>query len=136
MSPIATPPPLPNVPPSPISGEPVKLVLDNLQQKTGMFSKQSWRMIVTDSRLIFAQQVKNYVDYLRQNPDASLAENPTNFSVSLDDVIVIEIYHGDFESNSPDSMEIKTNSGKMSFQIKDAYRATQNLKPVLGNKVK
>ncbi len=66
----------------------------------------------------------------------SLAENPANFAIPLGELQVIEIYHGDFESNSPDTMTVKTMNNKMTFQIPDAYRVGQNLKKVLGNIVK
>lgn len=93
-------------------------------------------MIVTDSRLIFVLQVKNNIDYVRQDPNLSLAENPANFAILLDQVQAIEVYRGDFEDSSPDSMSIKTLSDKLTFQINDAYRVSQNLKRVLGNLVK
>ena len=93
-------------------------------------------MLVTNMRLIFCLQEKNGVDYTRQDPNLSLAENPANFAIPLEQLQVIEVYNGDFESNSPDSMTIKTMTGKMTFQIADAYRMRQNLKKVLGNMVK
>jgi len=113
----------------------VQLVIEKVDQKTGVFSKQIWRMLVTNTRLIFALQMKNNVDYLRQDPNLSLAESPGNFSIPLEELQVIEIYRGDFDSNSPDSMTVKTNSDKMTFLIADAYRVGQNLKKVLGNKI-
>lgn len=131
-----TPPPMAGGPPPPSGQETTRLVVEKIQQKTGVFSKQAWRMLVTDVRLIFIMQVKNNVDYMRQNPDLSLAENPANFDIPLDYLQCIEIYRGDFESNSPDTMVVKTLSDKMTFMIPDAHRVGQNLKKVLGNKVK
>lgn len=129
------PPPLPNVQP-PMMPESVSLVIDKVQQKTGVFSKQTWRMLVTSSRLVFAIQEKNNVDYARQDPNVTLAENPANFAIPLEQLQRIEIYHGDFESNSPDTMTVKTLSDKMTFMISDAYRVGQNLKKILGDKIK
>lgn len=145
MNPESTPPPLPSAPPPcrppdppppPLKPEIVQLVIDKVQQKTGIFSKQIYRMVVTNSRLIFVLQMKNNVDYMRQDPNLSLSENPANFSIPLEQVQGIEVYRGDFESSSPDSMSIKTLSDKMTFLINDAYRVSQNLKKVLGNLVK
>jgi hypothetical protein len=145
MSSDSTPPPLPTAPPPfkppdalppPLQPEIVQFVIDQVQQKTGLFSKQSYRMLVTNLRLIFVLHIKNNIDYVHQDPNLSLAENPANFAIPLDQLKVIEVYHGDFESNSPDSMTIKTFSDKMSFLISDAYRVSQNLKKVLGNIVK
>ncbi|EKD88895.1 MAG: hypothetical protein ACD_34C00284G0003 [uncultured bacterium] len=145
MSPESTPPPLPSSPPPfippdppppPLKPEIVQLVIEKVQQKTGIFSKQTFNMVVTDLRLIFVLQIKNNVDYLRQDPNLSLAENPANFGIALDQVQAIEVYRAGFEDNSPDSMIIKTKSDKTTFLINDAYRVSQNLKKVLGNLVK
>jgi hypothetical protein len=142
MSPESMPPPLPSAPPPftppppPIQAENVLTVIEKISQKTGIFSKQTYRMLVTNTRLIFVLQVKNNVDYARQDPNLSLAENPANFAIPLDQVQVIEVYRGDFEDSSPDTMEVKTLSNKMTFLINDAYRVGQNLKKVLGNLVK
>ncbi len=144
MSPQNTPPPLPSnpppfipdVPPPPANPEIVSLVVDRVQQKTGVFSRQTWRMLVTNMRLIFVIDSRTNEEYMRQDPSLSLAENPSNFALPLDEVQVIEVYRGDFESSAPDSMVVKTFSDKMTFLIKDAYRTGQNLKKVLGNKVK
>lgn len=138
------PPPLPGQTPPPMAGgsppvlpqETTRLLVEKIQQKTGVFSKQAWRMLVTDMRLIFIMQVNNNVDYMHQNPDLSLAENPANFDIPLNYLQCIEIYKGDFESSSPDTMVVKTLSDKMTFMINDAYRVGQNLKKILGSKVK
>jgi hypothetical protein len=145
MSPETTPPPMPstpppfmppNLPPPPMQPEMVSLVIEKVQQKTGLFSKVVYRMLVTSTRLIFALQENNGVDYMHQDPNLSLAENPANFAIPLGELQQIEIYHGDFESNSPDTMTAKTMSNKMTFQIADAYRVGQNLKKMLGKKIK
>jgi hypothetical protein len=142
MSSESTPPPLPSTPPSfvppppPVQSERVLCVIDKVSQKTGIFSKQVYRMLVTDTRLVFVLQVNNKVDYAQQDPNLSLAENPANFAIPLDQLKAIEVYHGDFESNSPDSITIKTLSDKIDFMINDAFRVSQNLKKVLGNIVK
>ena len=144
MSPESTPPPLPSSPPPfippdpppPLKPEIVQLVIEKVQQKTGIFSKQTFNMVVTDLRLIFVLQIKNNVDYLHQDTNLSLAENPANFGIALDQVQAIEVYRAGFEDNSPDSMIIKTKSDKTTFLINDAYRVSQNLKKVLGNLVK
>ncbi|MBA3072396.1 MAG: hypothetical protein FP831_02270 [Anaerolineae bacterium] len=145
MCPESTPPPLPSAPPPfrppdppppPLKPEVVQVVIDKVQQKTGVFSKVTFRMVVTDLRLIFVLQTKNNIDYMRQDPNLSLTENPANFTVALDQVQAIEIYRCDFEDNSPDTMIIKTLSDKMTYLINDAYRVSQNLKKVLGSLVK
>jgi hypothetical protein len=145
MCPESTPPPLPSAPPPfrppdppppPLKPEVVQVVIDKVQQKTGVFSKVTFRMVVTDLRLIFVLQTKNNIDYLHQDPNLSLTENPANFTIALDQVQAIEIYRSDFEDNSPDTMIIKTLSDKMTFLINDAYRVSQNLKKVLGSLVK
>lgn len=137
MSPESVPPPLPSAPPPfPAQSESILAVIDKVSQKTGIFSKQTYRMLVTNMRLIFVLQAKNSVDYAQQNANLSLAENPANFAIPLDQVQAIEVYRGDFEDSSPDSMTVKTLSDKMTFLINDAYRVSQNLKKVLGNLVK
>ena len=142
MSPESVPPPLPSAPPPfmppppPPQAENVLTVIDKVSQKTGIFSKQTYRMLVTNTRLIFVLQVKNNVDYTRQDASLSLAENPANFAIPLDQVQAIEVYRAGFEDSSPDSMTVKTLSDKMTFLINDAYRVSQNLKKVLGNLVK
>ena len=73
--------------------------------------------------------------YLGMSPDLILAENPQNFAIDLEDVLKISIYHGDFEDNSPDSMEIKTKSQKLKFNISNYYNVEKQLKAVLGSKV-
>ncbi len=73
--------------------------------------------------------------YLGMSPDLILAENPQNFAINLEDVLKISIYHGDFEDNSPDSMEIKTISQKLKFNISNYYNVEKQLKAVLGSKV-
>jgi hypothetical protein len=136
------PPPLPSAPPPftppppPAQSESILTVIDKVSQKTGIFSKQTYRMLVTNSRLIFVLQVKNNVDYARQDANLSLAENPANFTIPLDQVQAIEVYRGDFEDSSPDTMTVKTLSDKLNFLINDAYRVSQNLKKVLGKLVK
>ena len=145
MNPENTPPPLPPSPPPykppdlsppPLKPEIVQVVINKVQQKTGLFSKQSYKMIVTDLRLIFALQAKNNIDYIHQDPNLSLAENPTNFAIPLNQVQAIEVYRAGFEDSSPDSMTIRTLAGNITFLITDAYRVSQNLKMVLGSLVK
>ena len=136
MSIGSTPPPLPSTPPPAAQAENVLTVIEKVSQKTGIFSKQTYRMLVTTTRLIFVLQVKSNVDYTRQAVNVSLAENPANFAIPLDQVQAIEVYRGDFEDSSPDTMTIKTLSDKLNFLINDAYRVSQNLKKVLGNIVK
>ena len=142
MSSDSVPPPLPPAfippapPPPPLQPEQVRLVLKKIIHKTGLFSKQAFRLLLTDQRLIFVVETKNNIDYSHQDPNISLAENPGNFSIPVNSINKIEIYHGDFESNSPDSLVIKSSSSKMTFEIQDAYRVSQSLKQVLGNLVK
>lgn len=145
MSPESTPPPLPSSPPPfkppdppppPLKPEIVQLVIDKVQQKTGIFSKQTFKMVITNLRLIFVLQINDNVDYLHQDPNLSLVENPANFGIALDQLQAIEVYRAGFDDNSPDSMTIKTHTDKMTFMINDAYRVSQNLKKILGNLVK
>ena len=74
----------PPMPPAPHKPEIVQAVMENLEQKTGVFSKQTYRLVITDKRLIFTLQMKNSVDYQRQAPDLTLAENPANFAIRLE----------------------------------------------------
>ena len=74
--------------------------------------------------------------YMGVAPESILAENPKNFSVDLNQVVKVSVFHGDSEDNSPDSMEIKTTSEKMKFIISNAYGVEKQLKQVLGAKVK
>ncbi len=142
MSPENVPPPIPPIPPSmppaipPMQSEQTRLVVNKISQKTGIFSKQGYLLLVTDKRLIFMIDNKTNINYMQQDPNLSLAENPANFAIPLESLERIEIYPGDYESNSPDSMVVKTAQTKMTFQIYDAYRVDQNLKQVLGSKVK
>jgi hypothetical protein len=144
MSPSNTPPPMPIPPPfrpptppaPPMKPEFVLAVIDKVQQKTGVFSKQTFRLVVTDVRLIFALQLNSTVDYMRQAPDLTLAENPANFEIPLDQLQVLEVYKGNFDDNAPDTMVVKTLSNKMTFIISNSYSVSSQLKKVLGNKVK
>lgn len=74
--------------------------------------------------------------YLSWVPDLILAENPQNFSISLDQLKVIETYNGNFDDNEPDSMIVKTYNDKLSFTITSAHAVRGELKPFLGNRVK
>ena len=127
------PPPLPPAPPP--APERVCTVVDNVIQRTGLFSKVAWRMVVTDQRLIFALQTKNNVDYLHQLPVLILQENPSNFEIPLSQLIKIEIYPGDFESNSPDMIKIKTTAGTTQYNISNYFRVQKQLKEALGKLV-
>ena len=112
------PPPLPSSippafippppPPPPQQPELIRTVLENLDQKTGVFSKQTYRLVITDKRLIFALQMKNGVDYTRQAPDLTLAENPANFAIPLEQLIKIETYSAGMDDNTPDYMIVIT----------------------------
>ena len=63
MSPESIPPPLPSAPPPfmppppPMQAENVMTIIEKVSQKTGVFSKQTYRMLVTNSRLIFVLRV-------------------------------------------------------------------------------
>ena len=142
--PPSTPPPPPSptppgfvpppTPPAPQQPEMVRAILENLDQKTGVFSKQTYRLVITDKRLIFALQVKNGIDYLQQSPDLTLAENPANFAIPLDQLIKIETYSAGMDDNSPDYMIVITTAQKMRFNIKNYYKVQKQLKEILGNK--
>lgn len=142
--PLSTPPPPPSptppgfvpppTPPAPQQPEMVRAILENLDQKTGVFSKQTYRLVITDKRLIFALQVKNGIDYLQQSPDLTLAENPANFAIPLDQLIKIETYSAGMDDNSPDYMIVITTAQKMRFNIKNYYKVQKQLKEILGNK--
>jgi hypothetical protein len=112
----------------------VRLVLENLDQKTGMFSKQTYRLVITDRRLIFAIQQKTGFDYLRRDPALTLAESPVNFVIPLEDLIKIETYSAGMDDNSPDYMIVITPGQKMRFDIKNYYKVQKQLKEVLGKK--
>ena len=131
--PMDVPPPLPPAPPPTL--ERVITVVDNVIQRTGIFSKVAWRLVVTDQRLILALQAKNSINYLLQPPALTLQENPSNFEIPLSQLIKIETYQGDFESNSPDIIKIKTTGGTQQYNISDYYRVQKQLKGALGNLV-
>ncbi len=73
--------------------------------------------------------------YLGMAPEVIMNEDPQNFAVPLAEVTKINTYHGDFEDNSPDTMELITITGKWKFQINNYYKVQQQLKEVLGSKV-
>ncbi len=74
--------------------------------------------------------------YLVMAPDLILSENPQNFAIPLDEVIRINTYHAGFDDNSPDTMEVITPLGNWKFQIANYYKVQQQLKEVLGSKVR
>jgi hypothetical protein len=132
--PPSTPPGFipPPPPPPPAQPEIVRLVLENVDQKTGTFSKQSFRLLITNQRLIFAVQLKNNVDYIRKDPALTLVENPANFAIPLDQVIKIETYSAGLDDSSPDYMIVITAGQKLRFNIKNYYQVQKRLKEVLG----
>lgn len=139
------PPPLPpSTPPAYIppqipipqsQPEIVRLVLEKIHRKTGLFSRLTYRLVVTDRRLIFAFQEKTNVDFMRQSPDITLAQNPLNFSIPLENVRTIATYQADFESSEPDTMEVITTTEQLKFFISNYYKVQKQLKEVLGAKV-
>ena len=132
VPPAFMPPPPP--PPQP-QGEVVRLVLEKIHRKTGLFSKVTYRLVVTDRRLIFALQEKTNVDFMRQSPDITLAQNSLNFSIPLENVRKIATYQADFESNEPDTMEVITTTEQLKFFISNYYKVQKQLKDALGAKV-
>jgi hypothetical protein len=136
------PPPLPpSIPPAyippptpvPLSQpETVLLVLEKVHRKTGLFSRLTYRLVVTDRRLIFALQEKTSVDLMRQSPNITLAQNPLNFAISLDEVRKINTYQAGMDDSSPDTMEMLTISDKLKFEISNYYKVQKQLKEVLG----
>lgn len=139
LPPSVPPPPPPGFTPPPApppaqSAEQVKLVLENLDQKTGVFSKQTFRLVITDRRLIFAIQQKTGADYSKRDPALTLAENPLNFAVPLQDLVKIETYSAGMDDSSPDYMIVITSGQKMRFNIKNYYKTQKQLKEVLGSK--
>jgi hypothetical protein len=143
-----TPPPLPPSIPSPVppgfippppppppqKPELVKLVIENLDQKIGVLSKKIYRLVITDCRLIFAIQQKTGIDYLKRDPALTLAENPANFAIPLEDLIKIETYSAGMDDTAPDYMIVITSGQKMRFNIKNYYKVQKQLKDVLGSK--
>jgi hypothetical protein len=125
---------VPPPPPLPQSNETVKAVIENLDQKTGMFSKVTYRLIITNQRLVFALQQKNVIDYLQQNPSLTLAENPANFMIPMEQLVKIETYSAGMDDSTPDSMVVITPSQKLKFNIKNYYKVQKQLKDVLGNR--
>ena len=124
----------PPVPPPPQQPEIVRLVLENLDQKTGVFSKQTFKMLITDRRLIFVLQQKNGVDYLKKDPSLTLVENPANFEIPLQQLVRIETYSAGMDDSSPDYMVVISDGQKMRFNIKNYYKVQKQLKEILGNK--
>ena len=125
------PPPIPQPLQQP---EIVRSLLENLEQKTGVFSKQTYRLLITDQRLIFVLQQKNGIDYLHQDPSLSLAENPANFEIPLHQLIRIETYSAGMDDSSPDYMIVISDVQKLRFNIKNYYKVQRQLKEILGNK--
>ncbi len=121
--PPSTPPSFipPPMPPAPQQPEIVRAVLDNLEQKTGAFSKQAFRLVITDKRLIFALQKKNTTDYARQDPSITLAENPANFAIPIEQVIKVETYSAGMDDTSPDYMIVSMPAQKYRFNIRNYY---------------
>jgi predicted component of type VI protein secretion system len=74
--------------------------------------------------------------YLDMSPELIMNETPQNFAIPLEEVTRINTYHADFEDNSPDMMEVITLSKKWKFQISNYYKVQQQLKEVLGTKVR
>lgn len=106
--------------------EDVKKAKDEAKQKGGNFLKQ-----------IGAQMSTRYGDkYMGASPDLILAENPQNFTIDLNQVVKVSTFHGDFEDNSPDTLEIKTTTQKLKFNISNHYSVDKQLKEVLGSKVR
>ena len=135
--PPSSPPPgfiPPPLPPSPLQPEIVRSVLENLDQKTGVFSKQTYRLLITDRRLIFVLQQKNGIDYLHKDPSLSLAENPANFEIPLQALVRIETYSAGMDDSSPDYIIVISDGQKLRFNIKNYYKVQRQLKEILGNK--
>ena len=144
--PTATPPPL-NPPPANLSGfippppppppqrpEFVLGMLENFDQKTGIFSKLTYRLVITDLRLIFALQQKTGYDYLHKDPSLTLSENPVNFEIPLDQLVKIETYPSGLDNTSPDYCIVITTTQKMRFDIKNYYKVQKTLIELLGSK--
>lgn len=133
--PPSTPPPFtaPPMPPASPKSETVAAVIDNIDQKTGVFSKTTYRMVVTDQRLVFALQQKNGVDYLRQEPGLTLAENPANFAIPLEELVKIETYSAGMDDSNPDTMIVITRAQKTRFIIHNYHKVQKQLKEILGN---
>lgn len=108
-----------------MQSEDVKKAKDEAKQKGGNFLKQ-----------IGAQMSTRSGDkYMGTSPDQILMENPKNFAVDLNQVVKVSTFHGDFEDNSPDSLEIKTTTQKLKFNISNYYSVDKQLKEALGSKV-
>jgi len=123
------------MPPAPPKPETVAAVIDNIDLKTGVFSKATYRLVVTDRRLVFTLQQKNGVDYLRQDPALTLSENPANFAIPLEELVKIETYSAGMDDSNPDTMIVITHSQKMRFVIHNYHKVQRQLKEVLGNRV-
>lgn len=134
--PPSTPPPFvpPSLPPAPAQPEIFRALIENIDQKTGAFSKKSFRLVITDRRLVFALQQKNGVDYLLQDPALTLAENPENFAVPMEQLVKVETYPAGMDDNTPDYMIVITAAQKMRFNIRNYYKVQKQLKEVLGNR--
>ncbi len=74
--------------------------------------------------------------YMGASPELILVENPQNFAISHDEIVKVIVFHGDFEENSPDSIEIRTTTQKMKFTVSNAYGVEKQLKAVLGARVR
>jgi len=73
--------------------------------------------------------------YMNGTPELIMAENAKNFAIDLDHIVKISVFHGDFDDNAPDSLEIKTITQKLKFTISNAYAVQKQLKSILGSKV-
>ena len=131
------------------SSELYHMVITDKRLVFALQTKEMQHQDVNSARGQAKQQGKNFLGqigaqmstrsgekYLGISPDLILSENPQNFAVNLDEVVKISTYHGDFEDNSPDSMEIKTTTQKMKFNISNYYNVDKQLKELLGSKVR
>lgn len=74
--------------------------------------------------------------YLKMAPESIISEHPQNFAIPMEEITRINTYHAGLDDNSPDTMEVITPSGKWKFQTSNYYKVQQQLKEVLGPKVR
>lgn len=117
-----------------VPAEPVLGVIPAISRKKGLLSVESFNVVVTGQRLVFAVMTNDmvreevqregnagflaamtvgytfYKRYLNMTPDAALKENPQNFAVDISQIRKVKIFAG---REIKDYHSIKANRGSL-----------------------